>query len=203
MKRIFFIFLLPIIVNAQNKIDGLGPFKIGKTLCSKIPTFADTTAGRLFYAQSTFSNTETWYAGYYQIAGMWIQDLTLEFFHDTLYSIKCTGSDSLDLALTAKYGKGIMTVPPDKMIKCRTGLKIEYTETEEHFYINYPTANKNISAIRIFGQYFDDECKKQYHNSFYITNNKTESRVMAEYYSEQDRNQKKKEQDLNKKLKEF
>jgi hypothetical protein len=203
MKKILVVLFIPMASFAQNKIDGLGPFKIGKTLCSKIPSFADTSQGRLFYAKSEYPKTETWYAGYYQIAGMWIEDLTLVFYHDTLYSITCRGSDSLDLALSAKYGQGKITTPPDKIVKCRTGLKIEYTEEEKHMYVNYPTTNKNITAIRMFGDFFDDECKKVYFNTYTILNNKTEVKVIAQNYWDEANKKKKEEQDMNKKLKDF
>lgn len=179
MKRLIITLLLfPHLLFAQNKISGLGPFKIGQTLSSKIASFADTSSGRLYYAEPADSFTERWAAGYYQIAGMWVEDLDLKFYKDTLYSIECKFSDSLRMALVAKYGEGIVK-SQQKSVKCRTGLKISYSEQEKTFFTYYPTTSGHISACTIVGKWFDDNCQERYLSKYKIVDNRDENKIYS------------------------
>lgn len=160
----------------QNKIDGIGPFKIGKTLASQLPTFADTSAGRLKKRLPEKVGTDYWYAGWYFLGGMWVEDLSLTFFKDTLYSIECRWGDSLQMALKAKYGNG-RSYYQEKVITCRTGLKIVYTEKERSLITSYPTVSGNISAFSILESYFDENCQKQQHTIYRIEHLPTARKV--------------------------
>lgn len=202
MKWIFALFVIPLVASAQNKISGLGPFKIGQTLSSKIASFADTSAGRLYYAQPEDSLTERWAAGYYQIAGMWIEDLDLRFYKDTLYFIECKFSDSLRMAISAKYGDGVVTIKHNS-VKCRTGLKISYDEQEKTYFTHYPTTSKNISAWAIVGNWFNDECKEEYRSNYFIVNERTEQKINAINDARTKKEEKDKQTALKSKLGDF
>ena len=110
MKWLAIIILLPIASFSQNKIEGLGIFKVGKTLFSQIPKIADTSEGRLAVSQTDYIGIQNYHAGWYQIANLWIEDLDLSFYHDTLYFITCKFSDSLKRLIELKYGTGTMVM---------------------------------------------------------------------------------------------
>lgn len=201
-KAIAIILLFPFSLLAQNKISGLGPFKIGQTLSSKIASFADTSKGRLYYAEPADSFTERWSAGYYQIAGMWIEDLDLKFYKDTLYSIACKYSDSLKMALVAKYGQGAIK-SDQKNIKCRTGLKVSYDEQEKTFFTYYPTNSKDISAWTVVGKWFNDKCEPEYLFTYNIISNRVEKKVDALIEAKQRKEERDKQAVLKNKLGNF
>lgn len=190
MRLLFIIFITvgsfaPLLSGAQDKVTGLGPFKIGKTLSSQIPSFADTSNGRLYHAVPNNAFTDLWYAGYYPMPGVWVEDLELSFFHDTLYSIKCKMTDSLNKAISLKYGQGRLSVT-EKPVKCITGLKIEYYEKEQRFVTEYP-ASKNLSATALRGLWYNDKCEKQYISMFLVKNYVIEGKVDALVKNYEDR----------------
>lgn len=180
----------------------MGPFKIGQTLSSKITSFADTSRGRLYYAEPADSFTERWAAGYYQIAGMWIEDLDLKFYNDTLYSIECKYSDSLKMALVAKYGDGIVK-SEEKSVKCMTGLKISYDEKEKTIFTYYPTTSKNISAWTVVGKWFNDKCEPEYLLKFNIVGNRVSEKIDALIEAKRRKEDKEKQAILKNKLNNF
>jgi hypothetical protein len=174
----------------------------GKTLSSKIPTTADTSKGRLYYATPDLSNTEEWFAGYYPIADMWVEDLELIFYHDTLFSIKCKGLQNLTEALQLKYGQPTITRKL-KEIKCINGLGITNSETEETIFAHYLTTSKNIQAWETAATYFDNSCTKQYLNYFIIQNTATNEKVLKQEELTKKKAQDIKSEDRKKKLSNF
>ncbi|HLX93403.1 MAG TPA: hypothetical protein VKR32_17080 [Puia sp.] len=173
MKYLLFL-LLPIFSFAQERINGLGLFKIGRTLSSKIASVGDTT--KLYYAVPEDSVTELWAADHYPIAGITVENLKLTFFKDTLYSIECEFSDELKDALTAKYGNPKISKKA-KIITCRNGLGITYNETEETFTTSFPTVSSRITASGIVSAYFNDKCEKQYLNFYLVADELISRRV--------------------------
>lgn len=173
---IFLLIILPLLSYTQNRIEGIGPFKVGKTLSSQIPNFADTGIGNLQKKEPKVEGTEYWYAVIYEISGVWVQDLELTFYKDTLYEIQCEPTEQFIEALRAKYGRGITTIR-EKKITCITGLKITYSEVEKQYTVTYPTISKNIEATEFTHYGFDKECKKEHYHFFSIIHNKIYKQV--------------------------
>jgi|SRR5579863_2889834 len=185
-KTIIIIFF-PLVALTQNKMDGLGPFKIGKTLKSDISNSTEA-AYSIFTEISKADDIDVdLRADYFVLAGITIHDLQLIFFNDTLYSILCDASDSFVLALKTKYGNGIIQPHPKDDGKCTLG-----SFSEHSYMITYPTTDYAIEASLMTGYFFDTECKKHRRGIFQITNMVTYSRM-----------QNKKHQEFKEKLKEF
>ena len=116
---------------------------------------------------------EIYKINHYEVAGITVMNLKLYYSGDLLYKIIFDGSTELDDAMRLKYGKPeIKEITKD--VKCVYKLTgNEVIEQEQTFYQTWPTEKPN-NCLLITGVYFDDKCKKNYIDSWRISNREIE-----------------------------
>lgn len=200
MKRLLLCFLLtPIISFPQNRISGLGPFKIGTTSLQDLEKIMTDQHQSLSGELQEDSITYIYKGDIFDLGAMTVNNLALSFYKDTLYKIECDCSQQLNEGLELKYGKAKMVVE-HKTIHCRSGLKIDYTETETFISSTYLTATPHIGANRTQGIYFNDECKKRAFDNLTIVNIKTDAISSLAYQRKRERKELARKDSLKKQL---
>ncbi len=127
MKLLSILALLQITlaVSAQNKVEGIGPFKINKTTVAQLPQIAqdlgvkfeevlpDTAeaiqsgkVGQRVSEGSFCSDAKVYTARSITLAGVDFKNVYLTFYKGSLISFRSFGTPEIEQALTEKYGSG-------------------------------------------------------------------------------------------------
>lgn len=188
---------------SQSSIDGIGIFKIDKTNIKVIDSLANNgynlkTCNDLFSCSKyritgmniyekvndsinpelslpMIKENRTFIIAEYNVAGIKITHLELNFYNDILFEIKTTGDLQLQIALKEKYNSTLKT--DKKEISCRS-IYGELKEEEVTYTTTYRDDDK-IYAYSGLKIYFDDKCKEKTSNHTLITNIKTEQLVYS------------------------
>lgn len=203
MKKIklLLVIVLALFINAnifsQQKIEGIGIFKIDKTNIKVIDSLASKgytlkickdlfscskykAIGMNIYEMINDSikpdmslplikENRSFIVGEYNVAGIKITNLKLNFYNDILFEIKITGDLDLQSALKEKYDGSMKA--DKKEITCRS-IYGEFKEEEVTYTTTYRDDEK-ILAYSLLKIYFDDKCKKNGLNFTLIKNIKT------------------------------
>lgn len=150
----------------SQKIDGIGPFRLGKTLINEVRVYCDTMHQSVQW--DTIPTTgKTMKAQYLDIAAVTLRDVNFEFYKDTLWYIEIgTFPDFVDI-FEAKYGVPKHSITT-KTVGCRTGLKINYTEQETYSIWFYDNVANGLEVRRWSNITYDDNCQPKYSSGFYM-----------------------------------
>lgn len=99
-----------------------------------------------------------------------VGNIEMAFYHDTLFHVRCDGSQEIEDALTTKYGPGKLT-RNKKIITCRyknTGVEVQNEESS----FSKSWMNGDIVATSYFEKYFDNDCKPSYISFFLVYSNR-------------------------------
>lgn len=171
-----FLFLLLFFSTAlfgQNKIEGIGQFKLKKTSIAFLDSLAKEKYFDKFveispdtadkYNSSPYAHlckdARVFYIPEIKISEIKMKEMYLTFYKDTLISINTDWSEEIVEALELKYGSGELK-KKDKEVKCTlnsTGETVTYTETMFYQYWE----NGNIKCTAALGDYHDSNCEKQ------------------------------------------
>lgn len=176
MKRLIIFLLLPSIGLGQASFSGLGPFKLSKTTSRDLEKIMTDQHQNFEGEPQEDSADYVFKSDLFDIGILKITNVKLRFFHDTLYSIDCNCSKELHEALELKYGKASIT-STTKIIHCRSGLKIDYSERENSLTYHYQVRAGWIIAERVVGVYFNEKCEKRPIDALQIYNKVLTERV--------------------------
>lgn len=182
--------MLPFSVSAQDKIEGIGRFKIGKTTIESLSDqpiskinedYQRVAVGQklveltrnLTEPESTPSGTpfskdvRVFYSDRHEVAGIELIDLYLTFYKGVLHKIAIDHSDELIEALTLKYGKPKVELKttPIKCVYRLTGRasKPKVNQTSKTYWLN-----NNVSAIYFYSLKYNSDCEADYFDYFHI-----------------------------------
>lgn len=187
MKKLLLILLLsPIISFAQEKIDGIGAYKINKSIVSALDTMgiADGLTEVIIDSSDEYNFDAPFYSKHkiFKLAQIYfpsftLKDITLEYYNDTLFSIYIHDYDKeFEDILTAKYGDP-KVVTKSKGINCIYKLTGAKTQEEAISWTRY-YRNDKITANTYLSKDFDDKCQPTYFQGFFIYDVGKQKKVM-------------------------
>lgn len=113
----------------------------------------------------------------YEVAGIKVSRITLNFYKDTLYEIDINApSTEFDDAFKAKYGEGKLTYKADT-IKCSSAYQGSFKVVEKNYTTNWASGNKNVKVERYVSDYRNSKCEEQFFSIFMIYNTATYKKV--------------------------
>ncbi|GAB3539422.1 hypothetical protein [Spirosoma fluminis] len=205
--------LILLAANAQNKVEGLGPFKIGQTTITIIDDLAKemrtkiqiidsrnrfkAASGKLYEIVNNPKNPDespsdaklcskarVFMVGSYKVADIKLEHIILTFLNDKLIYLRCDGSNTLDDAFDVKYGKSKLEAEQKPSANCG-GLEKTYTRK---------WGNEDISATSYFASSRSYNCSEFLYYSFSIGSEDWlfELRMCNEEAEEKNRAEKKK-----------
>lgn len=149
--------------------------------------------GKRLYSLNTCPSVAEFYINEYEVSGVKLYNVRLEFLNNRLIRVKCNNNKPIRDAMTVKYGPPILTRTSNK-IECvykATGIREE--KTEDTFYEKW--SNGNISATGCTSSYYNDKCERKFLNYFvYEVESIEEKKCKDDFRSGQDGPQVKKEQ---------
>jgi hypothetical protein len=205
-----FIGLIPTVAFSQKKIDGLGIFRLGKTTTAVIDTLVlkqgyslnrtradatvqpdqkeimeylmDTsTAGKIVPFFPLISSHRSFGIDSIALDGVDIKSLTLEFFNDTLYSIKLLDpSPAFINRIEVEYGRPLSTKETKITPPCRTKNGVVYLPSK---LITKYFRNDRIEASEVTINVFDNNCSKQQLIYFTVFDKAVSNRVRSKEIS--------------------
>ncbi|MCK8496054.1 hypothetical protein M0L20_29580 [Spirosoma sp. RP8] len=161
--------------NAQDKIEGIGKFKIGKTTVNDLMKYARGSSLAVQEAQSDVyegstgilyklsykpdyvldrvsgcTSTSVYYLRKYDVAGIEINNVYLMFFDNLLISFEADNSPELKTAFVTKYGEPELS-SNHQTVRCGT---------ETTYYSKW--YNGTVTATALFSKLFSSSCKITY-----------------------------------------
>lgn len=140
----------------------------------------------------------------YKISDLKVEQIELRFLDDILYSIK-VNSPSLDFkeAIETKYGKGHLE-KTEKTVTCTSAYAPNgFEEKESTYTTTWDNDNPDIKTTSILMDYRDSKCKQTYLSYFSIEDNSKSKIVRNCEIDTRSAIERKKEQELKSKLKDF
>lgn len=180
MKKIALVFLLLPFTGIAQKIEGIGDFKIGRTTVVDLSNITGLEDGSLRevtiesdpedYDAPRSKGNRFFKISKYQIAGIEVENIDLQFLNDTLINFSLT-YPSLEFieAVELKY-KAINTDKKTKKATCTSAAAGNYT-VEDKSYTTYYRKD-NLIASNYISEYYDSKCKKQMFSVFLIYDSK-------------------------------
>lgn len=190
------------LISAGQKIEGVGFLRIGRTTVAFVDSMKGEGYKYRQTSSSSFIQPNSWEYWILQevqpesgldvlspllpehkkfhINQIWISDIKienvdLEFYKDTLFSIKIENpSSGFSEALEIKYGKPKLEVK-NNTITCTSRIAGSYKLEEVSFTANY--RKDKITAFSYHKTYYNDKCEKSYLNFFLIEKNDTVAAV--------------------------
>lgn len=189
-------FLLSTSCLAQSKINGIGPFKIGKTTIGIVNQIAQESGDSLRSYDSNYyldegrlriielisnkadlsksptavlfsPNTRVFLVSTYRVAGIDLNNLYLTFKGDQLARIACSGAEKLTDALLTKYGE-----VPIKTTKTKSVCVYKSTGNKldivDATYIRR-WVNGTVIAEDYTSKIYNSNCKEEYTALFSVT----------------------------------
>ncbi|MCK8490432.1 hypothetical protein M0L20_01135 [Spirosoma sp. RP8] len=184
MKRVLFLFLISLSSYAQDKIEGIGRFRIGRSTIGLIDSLVsesgeqlsvvdnymfdqeNTSIGELVInrqnphespiGSSFCPDVRVFYMNQYEVSGIALTKIYLIFKNERLISLKSSNSMELEEALALKYGEKEPTVRT-KPVSCGN-------ET----ILSRRWVNNTLIATTYSRIYYNTSCKKQLVEYFWI-----------------------------------
>ena len=151
---------------------------------------------------SEHPDVKVYYVNYYEVAGIGLKTLYLEFYKDTLYDLQCDYSTELVEAISLKYGKGVDSTATKK-IQCTGRLAGNFEVEEFYHYTKWSSINKQVQATACIGEYYNSKCEKQILSYFVINNSELKIRIGKEESAIKSAQEEKNNNDKKSKLSDF
>ena len=209
MKKLLTILLLaPIFVNPQNKIDGIGQFKINKTTLKDIEQFADglklemkssdqildfsSEAGNTTKILYVAANSDDFLTSPYApilknekviyIDNLHIAGIIIQDVYMNFWNdtlYKIESNGSDELIEAIKLKYGNpVTTKKERLLQCRSGAGVLYNE-KAVTYTSKWVGLSNIQGINVVGKNFDLNCKAMFSSTFQVLNSSKDNKVRA------------------------
>ena len=186
---------------AQNKIEGIGKFKIGKTTISVTEEIAREMGDKIIIIDeylsrgrdhfrideivvnethphrspteaSFYPGVRTFHITTYKVAGITINNLILTFKNGILIGLNCVGSFDLAESLALKHGNPMLKTELKKVM-CGQALDKNKLELEVAEYTQ-SWANGKILVSAVITKHYDQECIENLPTrSMFVTNRRT------------------------------
>lgn len=139
----------------------------------------------------------------YTVADIKVEQIELQFYHDTLYSIDIK-SPSMEFlkAFKTKYGDGNLKKEV-KTVQCSSAYVKNYDVEEVTFRTTWESNISNVDVTYVLMDYRDSKCQQQYLTYVLISNSKISKQVTSCETDIRDRMKRKEDSELKNKLKDF
>jgi hypothetical protein len=124
-------------------------------------------------------DVKVYYVNSYEVSGVKLKQLYLQFYKDTLYDFECDYSGELIDAIKLKYGEGLDS-SKTKKLQCTGRLAGNFEVEESYHYEKWFSKDKKIEATACIGEYYNSECIKKPLSYFIIQNPRINEKVEKE-----------------------